>query len=231
MIAHKPLSAYNESFRLLRAGIQLSNVDSPPRLVLITSALPNEGKSTGAVSLARSAALAGDRVLLIDGDIRRPAVANILGLETKDHPGLVQCVTGEARLADAIINDTISPLHILLPGSSVRNPPDLLSSIAMRNLLASARDAYDLVIVDSSPVLPLIDSRLVGRLVDTTVFFVRWERTPKDAAAEALRLLQDFNVPIAGIALTMTDRRRQSRYGYYGDSYSYYGRYKDYYSG
>ena len=93
-----------------------------------------------------------------------------------------------------------------------------------------SQEAYDLVIIDSSPVLPVIDSRLFARLVDTTVFFVRWESTPKDAANEALRLLQDFNAPIAGVALTMTDRRRQSRYGYYGDSYSYYGHYKNYYA-
>jgi capsular exopolysaccharide synthesis family protein len=230
VVVRKPLSGYNEAFRLLRAGIQLSNVDAPPVLVLITSALPSEGKSTGALSLARSAALAGDRVLLIDGDIRRPGISKILGLDTKESIGLVQCITGEVQIDQAIIPDGITPLHILLAGTSVRNPPDLLSSVAMRNLLAAVKKDYDLVIIDSSPVLPAIDSRLFGRLVDTTVFFVRWEDTPKDAANEALRLLQDFNAPVAGVALTMTDRRRQSRYGYYGDSYSYYGHYKNYYT-
>ena len=230
VVVRKPLSAYNEAFRLLRAGVQLSNVDAPPVLILITSALPNEGKSTGALSMARSAALAGDRVLLIDGDIRRPAIGKILGIEKKDGPGLVQCITGEAQVEKAIIKDALTPLSILLPGTTVRNPPDLIASAAMRNLLASLKKSYDLVIIDSSPVLPVIDSRLFGRMVDTTVFFVRWEDTPKDAANEALRLLHDFNVPVAGVALTMTDRKRQSRYGYYGDSYSYYGRYRDYYA-
>ncbi len=230
IIVRKPLSAYNEAFRLMRAGIQFSNVDSPPVLVLITSALPNEGKSTCVISLARSAALAGDRVLLIDCDLRRPGIGRILGMDEKEHVGLVQCVTGDAQIHEAVTQDSVSPLHILLSGSAVTNPPDLLSSTALKNLLAAAKKSYDLVVIDSAPVLPVIDSRQLGRLVDTTVFCVRWESTPKDASNEALRLLEDFNVPIAGVVLTMTDRRRQARYGYYGDSYSYYGHYKNYYA-
>ncbi len=229
IVVAKPLSAYNEAFRMLRAGIQLSNVDAQPVLVLITSALPNEGKSTGALSLARSCAQAGDRVLLIDGDIRRPSIGKVLGREHDKGLGLVQCVRGEAQVHEAVIKDDITSLHILLPGATVNNPPDILSSIAMRNLLAAARQSYDLVLIDSSPVLPVIDARLLARLCDTTVFFIRWEDTPRDAAQEALRLLQSFDAPMAGVALSMTDRKRQTRYGYYGDSYSYYGRYQNYY--
>jgi exopolysaccharide transport family protein len=229
IVVHKPLSAYNEAFRMLRAGIQLSNVDAQPVLVLITSALPNEGKSTGALSLARSCAQAGDRVLLIDGDIRRPSIGKVLGRDHDKGIGLVQCVRGEAQVHEAVIKDDITSLHILLPGATVNNPPDILSSIAMRNLLAAARQSYDLVLIDSSPVLPVIDARLLARLCDTTVFFIRWEDTPRDAAQEALRLLQSFDAPMAGVALSMTDRKRQTRYGYYGDSYSYYGRYQNYY--
>ncbi|MEI9995406.1 MAG: polysaccharide biosynthesis tyrosine autokinase [Rhizomicrobium sp.] len=230
IVVHKPLSAYNEAFRMLRAGIQLSNVDSEPVLVLITSALPNEGKSTGALSLARSCAQAGDRVLLIDGDIRRPSIGAILKRKQDKGIGLVQCIRGEAQVHEAVIKDEISSLHILLPGATVNNPPDILSSAAMRNLLEAARQSYDLVLIDSSPVLPVIDARLLARLCDTTVFFIRWEETPKDAAQEALRLLLSFDAPIAGVALSMTDRKRQTRYGYHGDSYSYYGKYKDYYA-
>ena len=229
VVVKKPLSAYNESFRLLRAGVQMSNVDSPPKIILVTSALPNEGKSTSAVSLARSAALSGDRVLLIDGDIRRSGISKILDLKGYDGPGLVQCVTGESKIREAVLRDKFTTLDILPPGLKVSNPPDILSSIAMRNLMSEVKSLYDVVIVDSAPVLPVIDSRLLGRLVDTAVFLVRWERTPKDAANEALRLLSDFNVPIAGVALSMTDRRKQKRYGYYGDGYSYYGHYKNYY--
>ncbi len=230
IVVHKPLSAYNEAFRMLRAGIQLSNVDREPRLVLISSALPNEGKSTGALSLARSSAQSGARVLLIDGDIRRPSIEKILGFGNEKGLGLVQCVKGEVQIHEAIIQDTITSLHILLPGASVSNPSDILSSVAMRNLLTAAARSYDLVLIDSSPVLPVIDARLLARICDTTVFFIRWEDTPRDAAQEAVRLLQSFDAPIAGVALSMTDRKRQTRYGYYGDSYSYYGRYQNYYA-
>jgi polysaccharide biosynthesis transport protein len=230
LVYQKPLSAYNEAFRLLRAGVSLSNVDSPPRLILITSALPSEGKSTGALSFARSVALTGDRVLLVDGDIRRPAIAKILGFDATDTPGLVQCITKEAEPDAVIINDKQTPLKILMPGGMVQSPPDVLSSAATRHLFAKLKQSYDLVIVDSSPVLPVIDSRILGAIMDTTVFFVRWEETPKDAASEALRLLHDFNVPVAGVALTMADRKRQRRYGYYGDSYNYYGYYQHYYA-
>lgn len=230
IVVHKPLSAYNEAFRMLRAGIQLSNVDREPKLVLITSALPNEGKSTGVLSLARSCAQSGDRVLLIDGDIRRPSIEKILGFGHDKGLGLVQCVKGEVPIHEAILTDTITSLHILLPGASVSNPSDILSSAAMRNLLAAARQSYDLVLIDSSPVLPVIDARLLSRICDTTVFFIRWEDTPRDASQEAVRLLQSFDAPIAGVALSMTDRKRQVRYGYYGDSYSYYGRYQNYYA-
>jgi succinoglycan biosynthesis transport protein ExoP len=230
IVVHKPLSAYNEAFRMLRAGIQLSNVDSEPKLILITSALPNEGKSTGVLSLARSCAQAGDRVLLIDGDIRRPSIGNVLGRQHEKGIGLVQCIRGEAQMHEAIIKDDITSLHILLPGSTVTNPPDILSSVAMQNLLAAARQSYDLVLIDSSPVLPVIDARLLSRLCDTTVFFIRWEETPKDAAQEAVRLLLSFDATIAGVALSITDRKRQTRYGYYGDSYSYYGKYQNYYA-
>jgi capsular exopolysaccharide synthesis family protein len=230
IVVHKPLSAYNEAFRMLRAGIQLSNVDREPKLVLVTSALPNEGKTTGVLSLARSCAQSGDRVLLIDGDIRRPSIEKVLGFGHPTGLGLVQCVKGEVQVHEAIVQDTITSLHILLPGASVSNPSDILSSTAMRNLLAAARQSYDLVLIDSSPVLPVIDARLLSRICDTTVFFIRWEDTPRDAAQEAVRLLQSFDAPIAGVALTMTNRKRQTRYGYYGDSYSYYGRYQSYYA-
>src|SRR6202012_4910500 len=134
--------------------------------------------STGVLSLARSCAQAGDRVLLIDGDIRRPSIGNILGRQHDKGLGLVQ-----------FIKDDITTLHILLPGATVTNPPDILSSVAMQNLLAAARQSYDLVLIDSSPVLPVIDARLLSRLCDTTVFFIRWEETPKDASQEAVRLL------------------------------------------
>jgi polysaccharide biosynthesis transport protein len=230
IVVSRPLSAYSEAFHSLRAALRLSNVDEQPVLVLITSALPGEGKSTGAVALARSSAISGQKVLLIDADVRRPSLAKVVGLDATGKPGLVQCLTGEAKPADVIIRDTLTKVDIILTGASVSNPPDLLSSEAMANFLKWAKANYDLVVLDSAPVLPVIDTRLMARMVDTVLFFVRWESTPKDGAREGIRLLQSFNARIAGVALTMMDRHRQQRYGYYGDSYAYYGKYKNYYT-
>ena len=230
IVVSRPLSAYSEAFHSLRAALRLSNVDEQPVLVLITSALPGEGKSTGAVALARSSAMSGQKVLLIDADVRRPSLAKVVGLDPAGKPGLVQCLTGEAKPADVIIKDTLTKVDIILTGASVSNPPDLLSSEAMANFLKWAKANYDFVVLDSAPVLPVIDTRLMARMVDTVLFFVRWESTPKDAAREGIRLLQSFNARIAGVALTMMDRHRQQRYGYYGDTYAYYGKYKNYYT-
>jgi succinoglycan biosynthesis transport protein ExoP len=230
IVVSRPLSAFSEAFHSLRSALRLSNVDDQPVLVLITSALPGEGKSTGAVSLARSSALSGQKVLLVDADVRRPSLAKVIGIDSKDKIGLVQCLTGDATPAQAIVRDTLTNVDIILPGGSVASPPDLLSSEAMAKFLKWAKENYDLVVLDSAPVLPVIDTRLLSRMADGVIFFVRWESTAKDAAREAIRLLQTFNAKIAGVALTLMNRRLQQRYGYYGESYSYYGKYSKYYT-
>ncbi len=223
----KPLSTYSESLRSLRSALALSNVDSPPKLLLFTSALPNEGKTTTSVSFARAAAESGLSVILIDCDLRHPSVHKGLGGANPEF-GLVELLAGRATLEEVIAADGKSQLRYIPVASGSANPPDVLSSMQMRRLLDDLRNRYDLVILDSAPVLPVSDSRVLSKLVDKTVFVVRWAATPKDAAAGGVRELRNYGADIAGVVLTAVDTAKQAKYGY-GDGGYYYRRYSRYY--
>lgn len=227
----KPLSTYTEAFRSLKAAIALSNIDNRPKTILVTSALPNEGKSTVAFSLARHAASTGMRTLLIDADLRHPQLTEMHKKNKKEHkPGLVDILTGESQLGDVVYQDSVADLFFIFGGAKVANPADLLESNRMEEFIRGIRSEFDLVILDSAPVLPVVDSRVLAQLVDTTIFTVRWNDTSHDAAAEAVRQLRDFNANIAGVVLNMVDLDRQRAYGHSGGSAYYYGEYRKYYS-
>jgi exopolysaccharide transport family protein len=223
----KPLSSYSEALRSLRSALALSNVDEPPKILLFTSALPNEGKTTTAVSFARAAAASGQHVLLVDCDLRHPSVHKTFDTT---HPklGLVELLAGKAMMEDVLLVDEKSSLSYIPVAAGSANPPDVLSSQQMRRFLAEARNNYDLVILDSAPVLPVSDSRVLSRLADKTVFVVRWAITPKDAATGGIRELRSFKADIAGVVLSAVDTTKQVKYGY-GDGGYYYKRYSKYY--
>ncbi|MEQ8747394.1 polysaccharide biosynthesis tyrosine autokinase [Pyruvatibacter sp.] len=226
VILKKPLSAYSEAFRALRSGIALSDVDNPPQVVLVTSALPGDGKTTTAISLARAADAAGIRTVLVDCDLRRPTVHKSFGVTPE--AGIVEVLAGQADLESVLLQDPQSSLQILPVRSGAANPPDLLGSNHMANLLKRLRGDFDLVILDSAPVLPVVDSRVLSRLSDKVVFVVAWRNTPRDAAGNAVRDLRDYGADIAGVLFERLDLKKQQRYSY-GDSGYYYGRYSKYY--
>ena len=223
----KPLSAYSEALRSLRSSLALSNVDNPPKILLFTSALPNEGKTTISVSFARAAAESGLRVLLIDCDLRHPSIHKAFGT-AGPKIGFVELLAGKASMDDVLVIDEKCGLSYIPIASGSANPPDVLASQQMQKLLAEARNNYDLIVLDSAPVLPVSDSRVLSRLVDKTVFVVRWATTPKDAAIGGIRELRNFNADIAGVVLSAVDTNKQAKYGY-GDGGYYYKRYSRYY--
>lgn len=226
-VMKKPLSVYAESIRSIRAAIHFSNVDQPPKVIMITSSFPGEGKTMFSASFARLLAQSGSKVLLIDADMRRPRIHSILSLD-KSKPDLAKVLAQEATLEEAIQRD-VSGADVLIAHTRPPNPQDLVGSHQMEKLLAAARKKYDMVIVDTPPVIALTDAALIAKMVDTTVYLARWAATPREVIGEGLKQLAKFNVKVAGLVLTQVDLQDRKRYGY--DDYGFYhGQYKNYYT-
>jgi polysaccharide biosynthesis transport protein len=226
-VIEKPLSHMAEAMRSIRAAIQLSNVDHPPRVLLVTSALPNEGKTTFCATLGRVAALSGSRVLLIDGDLRRPNLHKMMGLAPE--ATLEEVLSGQKDLKSAIIKDAKSTMHVICAEGHTANASDLLGSQRMGKLIIEAAKVYDLVIIDTPPVMGVSDSWGLSMSVDAVIFILRWAETPRETVRAAVRQMELLNIKINGIVLSQVDIRQQRRYGYGNYGY-YYRRYKTYYN-
>ncbi len=219
----KPLSRYAELVRSIRVGIQMADVDNPAKVILVTSSMPSEGKSTLARSLAFSAVKSGQRVALLDCDLRHPSLSKSFGLE--DKPGLVDFLTASVPFEDVISRQ--DGLTIFPAGMKSQNPPDLLGSERLKRVVEKLREAFDYIIIDSAPVEPVIDARVLSTIVDKVVFVVRWQVTKREMVGPNL----DFfarNHKLAGVALTMVDEAKTPRYGAYAQYSGHY--YKKYYS-
>jgi succinoglycan biosynthesis transport protein ExoP len=222
----KPLSAYTEAIRGIYMALKLTNVDRAPKVILITSALPEEGKTTIAVSLAAFAARSHKRTLLIDLDVRHPSVHSELGWSVSH--GLVEYLSGERPLADVIQHDLETGVHFLPVREQATNPTDLLESERLRALVEMARERYDYVIIDSAPLVSVTDSRLAALLADRTVFVIKWGDTVESAAQDGVQTLRDIGVDVAGAVLTQIDLKRHAQY-HYADIGEYYSKTKNYY--
>jgi capsular exopolysaccharide synthesis family protein len=226
-VLEKPLSVYAESIRSIRAAIHFSNVDKPPKVVMITSSFPGEGKTVFSASFARLLAKSGTKTLLIDADMRRPRIHSLLSLN-KNKPDLAKVLAHDAPLESAIQRD-ISGCDVLIAHTKPPNPQDLLASRQMEKLIETVRKQYEMVIIDTPPIMAMADATLIAKLADTTVYVVRWASTPREIAGEGIRQLTKFNLKVAGAILTQVDLKDQKRYGY--DDYGYYhGQYKNYYT-
>ena len=211
----KPLSRYAEQVRTVRVGVQMSDVDKPPKVVLITSSVPKEGKSTLSACLAFSAAKSGQRVLLIDGDLRHPSTTKYFGLNGR--PGLVDFLTGASTLEQALV--AAGPIAVLPAGSPTQNPSDLLGSARMRQMVVNLSGVYDYILIDSPPVAPVIDAKIMSQLVDKILYVVRWQSTPREIVVQCLDQLAPER-KLAGIAFNLVNESKTPRYG----RYSYYSR-------
>lgn len=222
-----PASAFGESIRNLYTGIHFSRLDKPPKKVLVTSSQPAEGKTTITMCLAKMQARAGRHVVVVDADFRRPGIHKALGLPVQ--PGLVDLLAEKAALADVCKKDGLSGVTIIPSGGSAPNPPDILASVQLTTLLETLTQDFDLVLLDSPPVMAISDARILSQKVDTTVFVVCWGTTRRKVVALALNQLWMSGGQLAGIALSMVDPRKQSRYTF-GDSGYYSKAIKKYYS-
>jgi capsular exopolysaccharide synthesis family protein len=208
-IIRKPMSAFAEAVRGLQLGLVLS--DKPPKIVVVTSSVPSEGKTTVAISLARLAARSAQRVILVDADLRQPSVVKAMNIP---HPqmGIVDALTG-TPLEECLFKDPLSDA-LILSARRLRNPSDVLASSELASLIASLSASCDLLIIDSSPLLATNDARILAQFADAVLFVVRWERTSRDAALHALRSLTDAMAPIAGVVFSRADWEQFQYYNY-----------------
>ncbi|MCB1968845.1 MAG: Wzz/FepE/Etk N-terminal domain-containing protein [Geminicoccaceae bacterium] len=222
----KPLSAYAEAIRGIYMAVKLSNVDKQPKVVLVTSSLPDEGKTTLALSLATFAARSHKRVLLIDLDLRHPSVHQELGWQVSG--GLVEYMAGDRPLDEIIHHDLETGLHFLPIKGQTTNPTELLDSQRMRQLIDMCREAYDYIVLDSAPVTSVTDTRVAALLADRTIFAVRWGTTVASAAENSVQTLRDVGIEPVGAVITQIDLKRHAQYGY-GDMGQYYSKSQKYY--
>jgi len=204
-------AAFSASLDRLRGQMRILGEDRP-RLVMVTSALPKEGKSVFAASLARNMATAGWRVLLLECDLCCPSLAAEFGL--KPGPGLCDILSGKllGKLED-VVREPEPGLHVIMAGSRAADSQELLASSRMSQLLEAVRANYDMVILDTPPVLPVADALILARHADATLMVVRWEKTARTAALDAVRLLHEARAQILGAVMTRVDMRTASQSG------------------
>lgn len=217
LAAHAPRV---EAFRTLRTNLQFVDVDKPSKVVVVTSAVPAEGKTTTAVNLAITLAQASQRVLLIEADLRRPRVSHYLHLEPT--VGLTTVLIGRVGVEDAIQPWGDSTLDVMTSGTVPPNPAELVQSQAMEAVISKLREVYDVILIDAPPLLPVTDAALLAAQSDGAILVVRHGKTTKDQAASSVERLRSVDARILGTVLNMAPDRGGDRYNYgYGYGYGY----------
>ncbi len=221
----KPHSAMSESYRALRTSLLLSNLGAPPKVIMITSALPQEGKSTTSISCANVLAHEGTRrVLLIDADLRRPSIHKTLGMGPRS--GLSNVLTGSATLERTITrSDALPYLDVLPAGTPPPNPAELLASPQMRDMLEELRRRYDHIVIDTPPTLSVTDAVVLSPRADAIVLVIRSGHTTKQALRRSRDILMQVNAKVSGVLLNAVDLSSPDYYYYY----EYQGKYSRYY--
>ncbi|MGO9862128.1 MAG: GumC family protein [Terriglobales bacterium] len=220
----RPQSQMAESYRALRTSLLLSNLGAPPKVIMVTSARPQEGKTTTSINTAIVLAQKGVRVLLMDADLRRPSIHKTLGMGPRS--GLSNVLTGSATVQQTITTSPILPNLFIMPaGTPPPNPAELLASSNMRDLLAELRQQFDHIVIDTPPTLSVTDAVVLSPRADATILVIRCGRTTKQALRRARDVLMQVNAHVAGVLLNAVDLTSPDYYYYY----EYQGKYSQYY--
>ncbi|MDI1290702.1 MAG: polysaccharide biosynthesis tyrosine autokinase, partial [bacterium] len=211
----------SEAFRTIRTNLRYVNVDKPPRVITITSAVPEEGKSTTAINLAITLAQAGWSVCLVEADLRRPKMGKYLGVDMG--VGLTSVLAGQNTLEEALLPWNRGMISLLPSGSIPPNPSELLSSKQMKDVLGTLRKMFNVVIVDAPPLLPVTDGAIVTTASDGCILVVRWGRTTREQLSAASKAIAQVDGEVLGTVMNFvpTSRRRYSYKYNYGYGYGY----------
>jgi polysaccharide biosynthesis transport protein len=219
----RPMSAFTEALRVLRTVIVYSKLDFSVKVVAVTSALPDEGKTTISMCLARVAAMSGQKVVVVDCDLRKQSISDVIDIDSE--VGILQVLAGEAQWRSAIVQDPNSDAHVMPVATSGFTPRDVFGSDAMERLVADLRGHYDLVILDCAPILAVAETRVLVKHADTTVIVARAGRSAVGAVRSAIAQTEGAGGKVLGVALNCVEPHWQS----YADSLYFYQA-KSYYS-
>ncbi len=222
---HLPKSQMSEAFRALRTSILLSQAEHPPQVILVTSALPREGKTTAAANLAVTLAQLGDSTVLVDADLRKPGVGRLLNLGNGKYAGLSSYLAGVSSLDLVSVPHPAIPNLVAIPtGPLPPNPADLLSSHKLVEAIAELRTKFKFIVIDSPPIMAATDAVILSVLVDGVLLVVRSGETPKEAFTRTCDLLGSVKCRILGVVLNAVDSSAPDyyySYRYYPYSYGY----------
>lgn len=223
----RPRSSFAEAFRNLKTSLLSCRGEDPVQVIAVTSALPEEGKTLTTFCLGRLAAAAGQKVVIVDCDLRHRSLTQ--KLEGGVRKGLFELLAGKAALDEVLKLDKASGAQILPIAEGAWGDPEIFRSPAMQRLLADLRHRFDLVLLDTPPILAVSDTRVLATRADAVLYLLRWAKTPEMASKTALEQLAAAGAYVPGVALTQVDLREQARTGY-GDAGYYYGSVQKYYA-
>ena len=219
-IRQKPNSAPVEAIRNLRTSLTMTGTGPAPRVILSTSSLPGEGKTTHTLALAQNLTGVSNKVLVIEGDIRRRVFHEYFGAQGT--PTMMQVLSGKSKLEDAVWHSPDLGFDILFGDDAPENPADIFSSRAFRQLIRTARKSYDVVLIDTPPVLLVPDARVIGALADAILYTVRWDKTREKQVLQGIRAFETVGLQITGTVLSQINMRGMKKYGY-GQDHGTYG--------
>ncbi|CAH1211491.1 Putative tyrosine-protein kinase YveL [Paenibacillus allorhizoplanae] len=217
IITHQnPKSPISEAYRALRTNIQFSSIDEELRVIMVTSAGPGEGKSTTLINLAVAYAQTDKKVLIIDGDLRKPTMHHTLRVSNRW--GLTNLLTNQLTIQEVLQDTFIPNLQIITSGPIPPNPSEILASKKMISTIEELKQRFDVILIDAPPAIAVTDSQIIASRTDGVILVVNSDRTKREAVLKAKQNLDNVRARILGVVLNNVDRKNKDAYYYY-----YYG--------